>query len=320
MSVMAQNAAGDTVPAYARYIAVPATRVISNEWRPPSQTTAQATVDRIAFAGYERILEVLDARNDVPDFPDAKRAPRLRGAIEFRNVDFEYEPEQRVLEHFNFKIEAGQIAAFVGPTGAGKSSIAGLIARFYDPVAGQVLVDGVDVRRFTQKSLRDQISFVLQETVLFHGTIWENIAYGKPHSSKREIEHAARMANAEEFIAKMPEGYDTIVGERGVTLSGGQRQRIAIARAIIRDSPILILDEPTSGLDAVSEKLVIEALESLMRDRTTIMIAHRLSTIRNAHVISVIQDGKVVEQGSHQDLLSRNSVYAELIRAQFETA
>ncbi len=273
-----------------------------------------------ATVGYERILEVLDARSDVRDNPGAKRAPKFRGEIEFKNVDFEYEPGQRVLEHFNLKVGVGQIAAFVGPTGAGKSSIAGLIARFYDPTAGNVLIDGVDVRSFTQKSLRDQISFVLQDTVLFHGTIWENIAYGKPHATRQEIERAAQLANAVEFISKMPDGYDTLVGERGVTLSGGQRQRIAIARAIIRNSPILILDEPTSGLDALSEKLVVEALEGLMQGRTTIMIAHRLSTIRNANIISVIQDGKVVEQGSHQELLDRNAIYAELIRVQFEPA
>src|SRR5665213_111277 len=228
-------------------------------YQPIQELSKMADVWSKATVGYERVMEVLDARSDVQDLRGAKGAPRFHGKIEFKNVNFQYEPGSLVLENFNVKIAAGQIAAFVGPTGAGKSSIAGLIARFYDPSAGAVLIDGADVRSFTQKSLRDQISFVLQDTVLFHGTIWENIAYGKPHATRQQIENAARLANAEEFVAKMPDGYDTMVGERGVTLSGGQRQRIAIARAIIRQSPILILDEPSSGLDAESEKLVFEA-------------------------------------------------------------
>ncbi len=196
-----------------------------------------------------------------------------------------------VLKDVSFQIEPGQVAALVGPTGAGKSTIISLIPRFYDPTSGVVKIDGQDVRRFQQKSLRQQISFVLQETLLFHGPIWNNIAYGKPEATRAEILRAAEMANANEFIDKLPDGYNTILGERGVTLSGGQRQRIAIARAIIRNTPILILDEPSSGLDAASEKLVFEALDRLMEGKTSIVIAHRLSTIRRANCIFVLNDG-----------------------------
>jgi subfamily B ATP-binding cassette protein MsbA len=222
-----------------------------------------------------------------------------------------------VLRDVSFRIEPGQVAAFVGPTGAGKSTIIGLIPRFYDPQSGVIKIDGTDIRRFKQKSLRQQISFVLQETLLFHAPVWQNIAYGRPEAAREEILHAAEMANANEFIEKLPDGYDTILGERGMTLSGGQRQRIAIARAIIRNTPILILDEPTSGLDAASEKLVFEALDRLMKDRTAIVIAHRLSTIRRADIIFVIKDGAIVETGKHDELLKKGGVYAELYELQF---
>jgi ATP-binding cassette subfamily B protein len=191
-----------------------------------------------------------------------------------------------------------------------------LIPRFYDPVSGHVRIDGTDIRRYRLKSLRDQISFVLQDTLLFRATIWENIAYGKPDAPPREIMRAADLANAHEFIQEMPDGYDTMVGERGVTLSGGQRQRIAIARAIIRDTPILILDEPTSGLDAASEQSVIEALDKLMKGKTSVVIGHHLGTIRHADVIFVVKDCELVEQGTHDSLLASNGVYAELYRMQ----
>jgi subfamily B ATP-binding cassette protein MsbA len=270
-----------------------------------------------ASVGYERIVEVLDTERDVKDLPGARTAPRLRGAIEFRDVEFSYDHEVPVLRNFNMKIEAGQTVALVGPTGAGKSTVISLIPRFYDPTAGVITIDGQDIRSFTQKSLRRQISFVLQETELFHGTIWHNIAYGKPDATRNEILLAAEHANASEFIDKMPEGYDTIVGERGMTLSGGQRQRIAIARAIIRNTPILILDEPSSGLDAASEKLVFDAMERLMKGKTSIVIAHRLSTIRNADLIVVVKDGTVAESGTHDDLMRRGGVYAELHDLQF---
>jgi len=205
----------------------------------------------------------------------------------------------------------------VGPTGAGKSTIISLIPRFYDPVSGVVKIDGMDVKSFKQKSLRQQISFVLQETVLFHGPVWQNIAYGKPEATRTEILKAAEAANAHEFIEKLPQGYNTVLGERGMTLSGGQRQRIAIARAVIRNTPILILDEPTSGLDSASEKLVFEALDRLMEGKTSIVIAHRLSTVRRADVIYVIKDGQIVEFGRHDELMEKGGLYCELHRLQY---
>jgi subfamily B ATP-binding cassette protein MsbA len=269
-----------------------------------------------ALVGYERIQEVLETDKEVKDLPKAKVAPRFKGKIEFEHVSFSYSPETPMLEDVNFVIEPGQVAAFVGPTGAGKTTIISLIPRFYDPISGVIKIDGVDVRRFRQRSLRQQISFVLQETVLFSGPLWQNIAYGKPEATRQEILRAAELANASEFIDRMPEGYNTIVGERGMTLSGGQRQRIAIARAIIRDTPILILDEPTSGLDASSEKLVSEALDRLMQGKTVITIAHQLSTIRNADVIFVIDEGQLVEHGTHEELIQSGGLFAELERVQ----
>ncbi len=275
-----------------------------------------------AMVGYERIQEVLETESRVQDEPGARRAPRFKGQIEFAQVSFNYggdpekENEKQILKDVSFKIEAGQIAAFVGPSGAGKTTLVSLIPRFYDPVSGHIAIDGTDIRRYRLKSLRDQISFVLQDTLLFRATIWENIAYGKPSASPKEIKRAAELANAQEFIDEMPDGYDTMVGERGVTLSGGQRQRIAIARAVIRDTPILILDEPTVGLDAASEQSVIDALDKLMKGRTSVVIAHHLSTIRHADVIFVIKDCELVEQGTHEGLLANDGVYAELHRIQ----
>src|SRR6267378_1653846 len=233
-----------------------------------------------AVVGYERIQEILETDREVKDARRAIRAPRFHGDIEFENVSFYYTPESPILKDVSFEIQAGKVAALVGPTGAGKTSIISLVARFYDPISGGVKIDGTDIRKFTQKSLRQQISFVLQETMLFHAPVWQNIAYGKPEATRDEIIRAAELANASEFIDKLPDGYDTVLGERGMTLSGGQRQRIAIARAVIRNTPILILDEPTSGLDSASEKLVFEALGRLMEGRTVIVIAHRLSTAR----------------------------------------
>ena len=261
-------------------------------YKPMQELSKMTDAYSKASVGYERIREVLDTEREVKDLPGARRAPFFKGYIEFERVNFSYTPETPILKDVSFKIEPGQVAALVGPTGAGKTTIIGLIPRFYDPTSGVVKIDGADVRQFRQKSLRQQISLVLQETLLFHGPIWNNIAYGKPNASRGEIFRAAELANAHEFIEKMPDGYNTIVGERGVTLSGGQRQRIAIARAIIRDTPILILDEPSSGLDAASEKLVFEALDRLMQNRTTIVIAHRLSTIRRANVIYAVKDGE----------------------------
>jgi subfamily B ATP-binding cassette protein MsbA len=273
-----------------------------------------------AAVGHERILEVLETRAKVKDLVGARTAPRFHGTIEFRDVSFSYDGQTPTLRDVNLRIQPGQIAAFVGPTGSGKTTIVSLISRLYDPNAGSVSIDGRDVRGFTQKSLRQQMSYVLQETVLFHGTVWRNIAYGRPEATRSEILRAAELANAKEFIDKMPDGYDTIIGERGVTLSGGQRQRIAIARAIIRNSPILILDEPTSGLDTATEALVFEALDRLMEGKTCIVIAHRLSTIERADVIFVVKDGQIVERGRHQELLDRGGVYNELHEARLHTA
>jgi ATP-binding cassette subfamily B protein len=271
-----------------------------------------------AAIGYERIREVLEMDHAVTDLPGARKAPRFDGEIEFDSVNFSYNSDRQILTNVSFRIEPGQVAALVGPTGAGKTTIISLIPRFYDPTSGVVKIDGVDVRNFRPKSLRRQISFVLQESVLFHGPIWQNIAYGKPDASRTEILRAAELANASEFIDKMPAGYDTLVGERGVTLSGGQRQRIAIARAVIRDTPIVILDEPTTGLDAESEKLVFEALDRMMEHKTAIVIAHRLSTIQKADVILVLRDGRIIESGKHQELLKSGGLYSELYELQFQ--
>ena len=285
-------------------------------YKPMQELSKMTDAYSKAAVGYERILEVLETESDVKDAPNARPAPRFKGKIEFDNVTFGYDPGRPVLSNFSLQIEPGQAAALVGPTGAGKTSIVGLIPRFYDPTSGIIRIDGQDIRNFTQKSLRDQVSLVLQETVLFHGPVWRNIAYGKPNASRAEIRRAAELANAQEFIEKMPEGYDTLIGERGVTLSGGQRQRIAIARAIIRDTPILILDEPTSGLDAASEKLVFEALGRLMEGKTSVIIAHRLATIQRADVICVIKDGAIVERGAHEELLKAHGLYAEFYELQ----
>jgi ATP-binding cassette subfamily B protein len=289
-------------------------------YKPMQELSKMTDTYSKAAVGYERIREVLEMDGEVKDLPGARRAAPFQGKIWFDHVGFYYESETPILTDVNLEIEPGQVAALVGPTGAGKTTIVSLIARFYDPTSGTVKIDGADIRRFTQKSLREQISFVLQETVLFHGPVWRNIAYGKPDATRAEIFRAAELANAHEFIQEMPEGYDTIVGERGNTLSGGQRQRIAIARAIIRNTPILILDEPSSGLDAASEKLVFEALERLMHGKTSVVIAHRLSTIRQADVIFVVDKGSIVEHGTEGELLQRSGLYAELHEIQFSPA
>ena len=260
----------------------------------------------------ERILEVLNERPDVEDRPGARRAPRLRGRLRFDAVTFGYERERPVLRGVHLEAEPGEVVALVGPTGAGKSTVAALLLRLYDPDAGAVLVDGRDVRDYTLESYLDQTAVVLQESVLFRTTIRENIAYGRPDASEPEIREAARLAYCDEFVNRLPHGLDTVVGERGGTLSGGQRQRIAIARALVRDAPILVLDEPTTGLDAQSERIVLQALERLMERRTTVMIAHKLSTVRRAQRIYVIDDGRVIESGTHEELAARGARYAQL--------
>jgi len=291
---------------------------LSKMYKPMQELSKMTDTYSKAAVGYERIQEILLTDNEVRDLKGARPIRKIKGEIEFENVSFSYTPDQPILKDINLTIEPGQVAALVGPTGVGKTTIISLVSRFYDPVDGVVKIDGTDIRRFKQQSLREHISYVLQENVLFHGPIWQNIAYGKPEATRKEIERAAELANAMEFIEKMPDGMDTVVGERGMTLSGGQRQRIAIARAIIRNAPILLLDEPTSGLDAASEKLVFEALDRLMAGKTTIVIAHRLSTIRRADVIYVIDEGSIVEQGSHRELLRKAGLYAKLHRLQFK--
>ena len=271
-----------------------------------------------AVVGYERIREIFETEAKVQDLPDARRPPGFRGEIDFDHVAFSYVPGRQVLKDVSFTIAPGQTVALVGPTGAGKTTIANMIGRFYDPDSGTVRIDGCDVREFQQKSLREQISFVLQESILFRAPVWQNIAYGKPEATRSEIRRAAEMANAHEFIVELGESYNTIIGERGATLSGGQCQRIAIARAIIRNTPILIMDEPSSGLDSASEKLVFEALGRLMESKTTIVIAHRFSTIRRADMILLIKGGRIVEHGKHEDLLRSGGLYATLYDLQFQ--
>jgi ABC-type multidrug transport system fused ATPase/permease subunit len=273
-----------------------------------------------AAVALERIQGILDTDNIIAEREGARELSAAHGEIAFEHVAFGYDPQNAILRDVNFRIEPGQMVGVVGTTGGGKSTVVSLIPRFYDANAGRVLIDGVDVKDYTKTSLRNQIGFVLQDTVLFRGTIRENIAYGRPGATEAEIVEAAKLANAHDFITGMPHGYDTPVGERGLTLSGGQRQRIGIARAIIRNSPILILDEPTAALDTESERLVIEGLERLMKGRTVITIAHRLSTIRDADKIIVLDKGVVAEQGTHNELLQARGIYAELHRIQYEQA
>jgi ABC-type multidrug transport system fused ATPase/permease subunit len=268
------------------------------------------TIAQVSVA-VERVLAVTDADKVIPEHPAAKDPPRrFRGEIAFRHVAFGYDPKVPVLRDITFTISAGQMVGIVGPTGSGKSTIVGLIPRFRDADAGTITIDGVDVRNYTLRKLRSQIGFVLQDTVLLRGTVRDNIAFGRPDATDDEIVQAAKLANAHEFITRMPNGYDSLIGDRGTTLSGGQRQRIGIARALIRNNPILILDEPTAALDAESEALVIEALERLMKGRTVITIAHRLSTLRNADKIIVIKEGGVAEESTMDELLALDGVYA----------
>ena len=277
-----------------------------------TNTIAQTAV------GVERVRAILEANDVIEERGDAREPQPLKGEIKFENVAFAYNKDAPVLTDVNFQIQAGQMVGVVGPTGGGKSTIVSLIPRFYDPSAGKVSIDGVDIRDYKLHGLRNQIAYVLQETVLFRGSVAENIAYGRGSATRDEIVKAAKLANADEFIAKMPQGYDTMVGDRGDTLSGGQRQRIGIARALIRNNPILILDEPTAALDTESEQLVMEALERLMKGRTVITIAHRLSTIRNSDKIVVLKGGVVAEEGTHDELMAKSGVYAELYHIQFD--
>lgn len=270
-----------------------------------------------AAVSFERMGEILSIERAVSDTPGARPAPPFTGRIEFSHVSFGYAPGRLVLDDVSLMVEPGQRAAIVGPTGSGKSTLIGLIPRLYDTLGGEIRIDGLDHRAYTLDSLRRQVSFVLQDTVLFRATIAQNIAYGQPGATRSDIVRAATRANAHAFISRLPHGYDTVVGERGDTLSGGERQRIAIARAIVRESPILLLDEPSAALDPESEALIFEGLNRLLDGRTSITIAHRLATVRSADVIFVLDQGRICEQGTHDALLAGGGLYARLFHQQF---
>ena len=273
-----------------------------------------------ALGATRRVFQILDTQSQLQDHPDAVDLQAVKGAISLQQVHFAYEDSHEVLRDINLDISEGEIIALVGPSGAGKSTLFNLIPRFYDPDAGSIRVDGCDIRQVTQNSLRQQIGIVPQETLLFGGSIRDNIRYGKLDASEDELTAAAMSANAHGFISELPRGYDTIVGERGAKLSGGQRQRVAIARAILKNPAILLLDEATSSLDNESEQLVQEALGNLMQNRTTLIIAHRLSTVRVAHRIAVLDKGTIIELGAHEALMSQQGLYAKLYEMQFREA
>lgn len=269
-----------------------------------------------AIAGCRRVFEVMDEIPDIKEKVNAKKIPKVRGEVEFKGVSFSYNDDIKILKDINLKVKRGETIAFVGATGVGKTTIASLLNRFYDPQNGSILIDGIDIKDVTLKSLRDNISMVLQDTFLFNGTIYENIVYGWKEATMDDVIEASKAANAHDFIKGLENGYDTIIGERGVRLSGGQKQRISIARAILRNSPILILDEATSALDAKTEKEIQGALDEISKDRTTIVIAHRLSTIHNADKIVVLEGTGIKEIGTHQELILSGGTYAMLYSSQ----
>jgi len=290
---------------------------LSRLYRPMRELSKQSDILNRAQVGLERIFGLLETERAVQDLPGAKVAPSFKGKIEFDHVAYAFRSDKPVLNDICLRAEPGQVLGVVGSTGAGKTTLLSLIPRFHDPDRGSIRIDGRDIRSYTLPSLRGQMSLVLQETVLFYGTVRDNIAYGRPETTMDEIVAAALAANAQEFIEKLPEGYETLIGERGATLSGGQRQRLAIARAMIRNAPIILLDEPTTGLDATSEALVMEGLARLIAGRTAIIIAHRLSTVSRCDVILVLEGGRIVETGTHQQLLAAEGRYAELYEVQF---
>ena len=272
-----------------------------------------------AMAAAQRVFYVLDMIEEVKDTPDAKTLPPVKGYVEFKNVSFGYNKNEPVLENVSFTVQPGQIIALVGPSGAGKSTVASLLPRFYDVTGGSITIDGQDLRAVKLNSLREQVGIVPQETILFNGSVYDNILYGRLDATKEEVEAAAKAANAHSFINELPQGYATMLGDRGVNISGGQRQRIAIARAILKNPQILILDEATSALDTESERVVQEALDRLMIGRTSFVIAHRLSTIKNADRILVMEKGRLVESGSHEELIARGGLYAHLYSIQYRS-
>lgn len=290
---------------------------VTRFFQPIRELSQLYTTVQAAMAGGERVLELLDTQPEVADQPGASEMPSIEGLVELRDVSFSYRGDELVLREVNLTVEPGQTVALVGVTGAGKTSIANLIARFYDVTEGTVLIDGIDVRQVTQRSLRKQMGLVPQDPFLFSGTIADNIRFGRPDASDSVVEEAARLSNAHEFIVALPDGYGTEILEGGVNLSIGQRQLICIARAVLADPRILILDEATSSVDTVTEALIQEALQRLLAGRTAIVIAHRLSTIRNADVICVVQAGRIVERGSHEELLSQGGIYRNLYERQF---
>lgn len=277
-----------------------------------------ATLSRIvedmqnAFAGGQRVLSILDMESEIKDSENAEDIGRAKGNLEFKNISFHYNEKEPVLRDISFKVGEGKMIAFVGATGVGKSTIVSLMERFYDPIEGSVMLDGKDIRDITIKSLRNNISLVSQDVFLFNGTIYDNIAFGNPKASREEIIKAATTARVSDFVDKMPDGYETVIGERGVRLSGGQKQRIAIARAVLKDSPVLILDEATSAVDNETEALIQQAIDELSKTRTVVVIAHRLSTVMKADNIIVLEKGKIVEQGNHNELLALGGIYAKL--------
>ncbi|MFQ5962046.1 MAG: ABC transporter ATP-binding protein, partial [Candidatus Methylomirabilales bacterium] len=287
-------------------------------WQPVKRLGGLNNDIQRGMAAAKRVFELMDTKPDLLEASDASPLPAVRGEVAFWGVSFAYDGAQSVLRDVTFEAQPGEVVAIVGPSGAGKSTLVNLIPRFYDPTVGRVEIDGTDVRRVTFRSLRGQMGMVTQEIILFDDTLYNNIAYGQSDIDPERVRNAARIAHAAEFIERLPEGYETRIGERGVRLSGGEKQRIAIARAVLRDPPILILDEATSSLDAESERLVQEALDHLMKGRTTFVVAHRLSTIIRADKILVLDQGKIVETGAHQELLEARGVYYRLYQKQLQ--
>jgi subfamily B ATP-binding cassette protein MsbA len=287
--------------------------------RPFKRLSRVHGINQHALAAAERIFEILDTPNEIAEKENAKVLSPIKKSVEFRDLSFGYLPSKKVISGINLEVKAGEILAIVGPSGIGKTSLVNLVPRFYDVTEGEVLIDGVNIKDVNIKSLRDQIGIVTQETVLFNDTVGSNIAYGRASTPQADIENAARIANAHDFIMKLPLKYQTMVGDRGVRLSGGERQRISIARAVLKNPPILILDEATSALDSESEVLVQDAIHNLMQGRTVLVIAHRLSTVKDAHRIVVLNEGGIAEVGRHEELIKNNGLYKRLFELQFRT-